>query len=312
MSRHYLGIEIGGTKLQLVAGDEDARILQKIRFDIKKEKGAEGIQNQLKEGIKSLRNDFTFSAAGIGFGGPVEWQTGKICVSHQIEGWSGFDLASFINSLTSCPVYMDNDANVAALGESVKGAGKDCPTCFYITLGSGVGGGLIYNGQIYHGANPGEVEIGHVRLDKKGRTVESSCSGWAVDKKIREAILTGSADILKNLVGAKKGGEAKFLVQAIEQDGNCAKEILNTTADDLAFGLSHVIHLFHPEIIIIGGGLSMLGEILIQQVEQAISQYIMKAFLPPPSIRLAVLGEDAVPVGALLLAKQCLRLQNQL
>jgi glucokinase len=299
----FLGIEIGGTKLQIVVGDESAKIKERFRFSVSTSEGAKGIRKQIETALKEIFCKTKPAAIGIGFGGPVDWKTGTICCSHHIEGWSDFPIADWLHSLTHVPVFVDNDANVAALGEAIHGAGKNFNPVFYVTLGSGVGGGLVVDGKIYHGAKPGESEIGHVRLDKAGTLVESRCSGWAVDKRIREAISQNKDCPLANLVGDKTGGEAQFLTPALEQNDSLAQQILNETAEDLAFGLSHVVHLFHPKIIILGGGLSLVGEPLRAAVEKFLPSFFMKAFAPGPKIWLAKLGEDSVPVGALTLAK---------
>jgi glucokinase len=235
----------------------------------------------------------------------VDWKTGKICRSHQIEGWSEFDLAGWIRQLASTPVIVDNDANVAALGEACHGAGIGLDPVFYVTLGSGVGGGLVVNGRIYHGSVPGEAEIGHVRLDRKGTTIESRCSGWAVDSRIRELVKKEPNSLLALKVGSAAHGEARYLAAASLEGDVAAKKILGDSAEDLAFGLSHVVHLFHPAIIIIGGGLSGLGEPFRLAVQNALGQFVMEAFAPGPIIKIANLREDAVPVGALELARQC-------
>jgi glucokinase len=155
---------------------------------------------------------------------------------------------------------VENDANVAALAEAVAGAGTDYANVFYITLGSGVGGGLVVDGRLYHGALPGETEVGHLRLDRSGTTLESRCSGWAVDGRIREAVRQHPGSVLAQLVGDTSPGEARFLYPALERSDPLAQSILHETSADLAFGLSHVVHLLHPEVIILGGGLSLLGE----------------------------------------------------
>ena len=138
---------------------------------------------------------------------------------------------------------------------------------FYVTLGSGVGGGLVVDGRIYHGAKPGEAEIGHVRLDRQGTIVEARCSGWAVDARIRDLKAKEPGCLLAQLAGQTVGGEAKHLAAAWEQGDAVAKRLLKETAEDLAFGLSHVVHLLHPEVIILGGGLSGVGEPLRAAVE---------------------------------------------
>jgi len=303
MQRHYVGIEIGGTKLQIVVGDGSAKIIERRHLAVDRDKGGAGIRGQIRAALTELIPAKKPAAIGVGFGGPVDWKTGQICRSHQIEGWADFRLGDWLQTLSRLPVRVDNDANSGTLGEALHGAGVGFNPVFYITLGSGVGGGLVVNGQIYHGAKPGEAEIGHVRLDRSGTIVESRCSGWAVDAKIRRLKTTEPDSLLVKLIGNSTGGEARFLALALEKDDTEAKRILNETAEDLAFGLSHVVHLFHPEVIVLGGGLSLVGEPLRAAVEGALRSFTMEAFAPGPKVRLAALGEDAVPMGALELAK---------
>lgn len=298
-----IGIEIGGTKLQLVSGHEPGRILTRKRLTVEKSNGAAGIRHQIEETVSQLIAEQKPRAIGVGFGGPVDWMTGRICRSHQIEGWSEFDLAGWLQDFCGAPVVVDNDANVAALGEAIHGAGAGFNPVFYVTLGSGVGGGLVVDGKIYHGASPGEAEIGHIRLDRHGTTLESRCSGWAIDARIRELGSRESASVLGGLVGPAQGGEAKHLAAALHWQDTAARRILEELAEDLAFGLSHVTHLFHPQIIILGGGLSNLGEPLSAAVEKHLRKFIMEAFAPGPQIRIAALAEDAVPMGSLELAR---------
>src|ERR1051326_711843 len=185
MQNHYLGIESGGTKLQIVTGD-NKEIQERRRFEVDRTRGGSGIREQIERVIGNLCSVSQPKAIAVGFGGPVDWKTGRICRSHQIEGWSGFELGHWLQRLTDRPVRLDNDANLAALGEATRGAGIGFNPVFYVTLGSGVGGGLVVDGKIFHGALPGEAEIGHVRLDREGTTVEARCSGWAIDAKIRQ------------------------------------------------------------------------------------------------------------------------------
>ncbi len=315
----FLGIEIGGTKLQIVLGDEAGKIHQRFRRTVAKELGGPGIRTQIEA---VLRDDMGFSgggldraavqpsaaarptppavaAIGLGFGGPVDWATGRIATSHQIEGWSGFDIAGWLRGITGLTVHVDNDANVAALGEALHGAGRGANPVFYVTLGSGVGGGLVVDGRIFHGASPGESEIGHVRLDKSGVVVEERCSGWAVDRRIREAVaLHPHGPLAKHAAGLTRG-EARALAPALAENDPLAQAILSELADNLAFALSHVVQLMHPQRIVLGGGVSLLGEPLRGAVAAALPRYVMEVFGGGPDVALAGLGEDAVPVGCL-------------
>lgn len=301
---HFIAIEIGGTKLQLFAGDDSGRIISRRKLAVQVEGDGEGIRRQIEAELPRLMRAHDSKAVAVGFGGPVDWRAGRVARSHQIEGWSGFDLASWLHGLSGLPVVVENDANSAALGEALRGAGLGFDPVFYVTLGSGVGGGLVLGGAIYHGAPPGEAEIGHVRLDRQGTILESRCSGWAVDAKIR-ALKTAEPDsALSRRLGEDTGAEAAYLPAALAQGDAAAERILRETAEDLAFGLSHVVHLCHPEVIIMGGGLSGVGEPLRAAVAQALPPFLMEVFRPGPRITLAALGEDAVPVGALELARR--------
>lgn len=298
----FLGIEIGGTKLQVVSGDATGKILQRWRFDVHSEAGGAGIRDQLAGTLPDVLRSEKPHAIGVGFGGPVDRAGGRICCSHQIQGWADFPLRDWLHEIASIPVFIENDANCGALAEARRGAGAGYNPVFYVTLGSGIGGGLVVDGRIYHGAKLGEAEIGHVRLDRSETILEERCSGWAVDRKIRDSKATGTQSVLFDLVGAEKGGEARYLGPALAQNDDVAWRILRETVEDLAFGLSHMVHLFHPEAIVLGGGLSLLGEPLRATLAQTLPQFVMEVFQPGPKIELAALEEDAVPTGALLVA----------
>lgn len=300
----YLALEIGGTKLQLAIGDAAGRLARCWRQTVDRAAGAAGIRAQIEATLPAALAAGDVAAVGVGFGGPVDWRTGRVARSHQIEGWSGFDLAGWLGGLTQLPVVVDNDANVAALGEALNGAGRGADPVFYVTLGSGVGGGLVTGGRIYHGAPPGEAELGHVRLDKAGTLIEQRCSGWAVDARIREAAALHPGSPLAQFTGSATRGEARFLGPALAEGDPLAQAILSELADHLAFGLSHVTQLLHPARIVLGGGLALLGEPLRTAVAEALRHYVMDVFGAGPEVALAELKEDAVPTGALRLAAE--------
>ncbi|MBC3786312.1 ROK family protein [Spirosoma utsteinense] len=301
-----LGIEIGGTKLQVVTSDASGRLATRYRHHVDPAQGAAGILAQLTDTFGQLSEQP--EAIGVGFGGPVDWKTGRIATSHQVNGWSGFDLAGWLREqIPGATIRIENDANVAALGEARRGVATGFNHVFYVTLGSGVGGGLVIDNQLYHGSFPGEAEIGHLWLvppsaDSPGQTIEQTVSGWAVDQQIRDLLPQLPADSpLRRMVEQERGGRkpATFLHEAYEQSDPVARMLIEQIGSVLALGLSHVIHLFHPDAIVLGGGLSLIGEPLRAAVRQALPRFVMKAFHPAPIVLLAKLGEDAVPTGAL-------------
>jgi glucokinase len=301
MSGCLAGIEIGGTKIQVVWGETPERIVERRVFRVDQAAGASGIRAQIESALGDASMP-RVRAVGVGFGGPVDYRTGRVCCSHQIEGWSEFDLGGWVQGLVGVPVRVDNDANTAALGEAVFGAGRGRDPVFYVTMGSGVGGGLIVGGEVYHGRLPGESEIGHLRLDREGNTVESRCSGWALNRRILEVVRGGAGGRLAELVAGDPGHEARHLGVALGEGDPVASGVMSELVGDLSFALSHVTHLMHPAVVVLGGGVALLGEPLRSAVADRLPGMVMEAFRPGPEVVLASLAEDAVPVGALVLA----------
>jgi glucokinase len=299
----FLGIEIGGTKLQVVAGNDAGQILQRCRYTINPKNGAEEIRTNITAAIHQLKSH-TPKSIGVGFGGPVDHIAGKIWRSYHVSGWSDFALKQWLEKISGLPAIVENDANVAGLGESRFGVGQKLSKVFYVTIGSGIGGGFVMDGKIYHGSLPGEMEFGHIRLDKSGRTVQDSCSGWAINEKVKRFTSENPNSFLASVVKKYPAAEAKALTEGLQQQDPTSKKLFDETINDLAFGLSHVVHLIHPEVIILGGGFSLIGEPLRTSVTSSLEHFIMDAFHPGPAIELSLLKEDAVPIGALILAAQ--------
>jgi len=298
----FLAIEIGGTKLQLFAGTGDGNIVDRRRFFVDRPRGAEGIREQIAQAVPELIEKWQPAAIGIGYGGPVDWRTGRIWRSYHIAGWSDFPMGDWLGERTGLPVFVENDSNLAALGEAMCGAGKGLNPVFYTNMGSGVGGGLVVDGRLYHGAPPGEMEIGHVRMYGPDRILEDDCAGWSLDRQIRAAVEKAPESKLAQLVAADPGGEARHLAAALEAGDPLAQSLLATLAGHFANALGVVVQLLHPEGIVIGGGVSLIGEPLRAAVAERLPQFIMDVYRPGPQIRLAGLREESVPVGALLMA----------
>jgi glucokinase len=298
----FLAIEIGGTKLQVCAGSADGAILDRRRFAVDRAAGGEGIRAQIAGALPELIAQWKPQAIGVGYGGPVDWKTGRIKCSHHVAGWNDFPLGEWLCERAEVPVFVENDANVAALGEALHGAGRGASPVFWVNSGSGVGGGLVVDGRLYHGALPGEMEIGHVRLERDGTIVEDRCSGWAVDRAVRAAVENDPQSVLARFAAGSKPA-ARCLTPAIAAACPVADRILTDAMNELAFALSHVVQLLHPEVIVVGGGLSLLGEPLRSRLAAALPRWVMDAFAPGPRVELAALGEESVPVGALALCR---------
>jgi len=297
-----VAIEIGGTKLQIAVGTPAGDILDRHRFAVDAASGAAGIRAAIAAALPGVVGQWRPGAIGVGYGGPVDWRTGRIVTSHHVSGWEGFPLGEWLADVAGLPVAVDNDANVAALGEALHGAGRGCDPVFYVTLGSGVGGGLVCGGSIFHGAGMGEAEIGHLRLGPAGEITEDYCSGWSLDRRLRAVVAAAPASPLARLVQASPGQEARHLGPALAAGDPLAAEILDGAAEKLALALSHVAHLCHPEVIVLGGGVALLGEPLRQAVALHLGRFMMEALRPGPRVALTALREDAVPVGAIALA----------
>lgn len=303
----YFGVEIGGTKLQVLAASRDGRILRQRRASTRRAEGAAGIRATIIAELRALQAEFSPAAIGVGFGGPVDWRTGVIVRSFHVAGWDGFALAAWLQAeLGGLPVLVENDAKAAAFAEANFGAGRGHRIVFYSNSGSGVGAGLVIDGDLYRGRSPGELELGHVLLDLAGHTVEERASGWSLDQRIRHQAKLEPAGRLAGLVSAAHGAgaEAQLLAVALADGDPAAGAILDEAARDYAYGLSHVAHLLHPEIIVLGGGVSLLGEPWRAAVARHLETFLMEAFRPGPPVVLAALGESVVPLGAAMIARR--------
>ncbi len=304
---NFLGIEIGGSKLQLATGSESGKIFEVARLEIEPASGAAAIRGKIEAYITEFKPRFDWQAIGVGFGGPVNWKTGRICRSHQVDGWNEFDLGDWLRDLSRLPVIVDNDSNLAAYAEAILGAGRGFNPVFYTNSGSGVGAGAVMDGSIYHGALLGEMEFGHLRLDREGTEIEHRCSGWAVDARIQAAIAGEPHGILADQVAVCGKPFAAALASSLEKNCPLARQILEETAESMAWGLSHVVHLVHPEVIVLGGGLAFIGESWREAIARKLRSFVMPAFLPGPQVRLSHFRDMVVPTGALLSAAAALR-----
>jgi glucokinase len=311
----YLGIEIGGTKLQLGVGAGDGNLEGLWRETVDVKAGPEGIRRQIIQAVPELLAQSKIDRGhlqgiGIGFGGPVDDHTHTIIKSHQIQGWDNVSLEKWLSDLLGMPAVLGNDADVAGLAEALFGAGQGLSPIFYITIGSGIGGGLIINGEIYRGCGRGAAEIGHLKVREiadgiRYQPLEEHASGWAISHKTKEALDRGIVSSMKE-VRQKSGGNltSEQVAQAALNQDALALSILHEAQSHLADAICHVIALLCPRRIVIGGGVSLMGEkLLFEPLRKMVAERLFKPFANCYEIVPAALGEEVVVHGALALAR---------
>lgn len=336
----YLGIEIGGTKLQLGVGPGDGTLVALERCEIEPALGAEGIRAQIAKLGPMLVQRHGVRRVGIGFGGPVDTATGHTLKSHQIDGWDDFSLVFWTHQTLGVPTLIGNDADVAALAEARFGAGRGRNPVFYVTVGSGVGGGLIIDGHIYRGRGWGAAEIGHLRpglhADRPEQTVEALASGWGI-AATAQARLSHLAHQVRRLpqavrdrqqledhLAAEQEAEeefahdlllrcdhdldalsAKLIAQAAADGNGLAAEIWQQACHTLGWAIAQVVTLVAPEVVVIGGGVALAGRTLFfEPIEAAVAQFVFPPFAKQFTIVPAELDEAMVVHGAIALAAE--------
>ena len=320
----YLGIEIGGTKLQLGVGQPTATSLATLeRLDIVAADGAQGILQQIEHQAPALIDQFNVEKIGIGFGGPLDATQGIVTKSHQIQGWDNFPLGQWCQQQLARPTLLGNDCDVATLAEAALGAGKDCRSVFYVTVGTGVGGGFVVDGKSPAEGRPAAAEIGHLRpgplAESSQATVESIASGWGIVAAARKQLLPGATDepaqieaneedrndLLSRCQAELENLTGEQIATAAAEGNLLATNILSQAIRVLGWGIAQVITLQAPEIVVVGGGVSLIGEErFFKPLREFVDQYVFPPLRGSYQIAPAALGELAVVHGAIIRAAQ--------
>jgi len=317
-----LGIEIGGTKLQLGIGQGQGSVAALERLLVEPSRGAAGILDQILAAFPTLLGKRNLSrqqidAIGIGFGGPVDGLHGLTKRSYQVSGWDDFPLTTWMSGNLGVPlVVLENDADAAGLAESRFGAGSGYSPLLYVTVGSGIGGALIIDDRIYRGLGQGATEVGHLRvpdITPSGARVlelEQVASGWAIasaaQDTARRMIDEGRTDwvVLTNAQGRPSQITAALVADAASQGDLESTAILDRARRAIAFALTQAIALLAPRRIVIGGGVSLVGEEnWFDPIRRLIDRDVFQPFRGRFDIVPAALGETVVVHGALALAR---------
>jgi glucokinase len=277
-----LSIDIGGTKFSMAVFDGDRMVRRESRAT-DSAGGREWLTEQIAAIAGEWRRDFRFQRCGIGFGGPVNFAAQRVVLSTHVGGWRDFDLCGFVRDVTGAPAVMDNDANVGVIGEAEFGAGKGFSPLFYMTLSTGIGGGIYENGRVWRGADSYGGEIGHLTIRPDG----PEC-----------------------LCGARGCFERMCCGLWLQRDhGRSAQELMHDRAFveryvvDLALGLKAAVMLLNPARIVIGGGIAKAGDRLFDPLRAELRRRITSWSGARLDVVPAALGDDSVLFGALVLAR---------
>ena len=309
----FLGIEIGGTKLQLGVGRGDGKIVRLDQFVVEPHQKADGILRDILRGAIQLREQYDVRRVGIGFGGPVDVKSGRVIKSHQIDGWDDFPLIVWISDKLGVPACMDNDCNVAALAEASHGAGRGYQSVFYVTVGTGVGGGLVVDGKIFGASRVAIGEIGHLRpgLDchDPNHTVESYASGWGIVSRAKARLDELSdteptrADLMHRCQNDLRQLTAVEIAQAAEVGNQLASQVIGQAVETLGWAIAQVITLVAPQVVVVGGGVTSMDDALfLKPLKNSSRRYVFPPLVDCCEIVPAKLESAVVVHGALALA----------
>ena len=310
----YLGIDLGGTNVAAAVVDQEGAILGKVSPPTPR--GVEAVADQMAAASRAAVEAAGLSmddiaSVGIGSPGAIDPENGMV------KFWSNLDfrnvpLAEMMSRRLGKEIYLENDANAAALGEYAAGAGKGSQSLVLVTLGTGVGSGAVLNGKLYTGFNYAGMEAGHMVIEHGGRPCtcgrrgcfEAYCSATALIKRTREVMQEDPNSLLWKLAGSPEAVNGRTPFDAAAQGDAAAGRVIDEYVDYLGCGIASLVNLFQPEVICIGGGPSAQGETLMAPVRYILNRedYARNNLHRTRLVR-ASLGNDAGIIGAALLPR---------
>jgi glucokinase len=294
-TRYVIGVDLGGTNIVVGVMPEDgsreiAMRSQPTRADLGSEVVVDRIVQMIEDAITVTRAETgasrsDFLGVGVGAPGPFDRQRGVVVVAPNL-GWRNLPLRDLISDRVGLPAALDNDANCATLGEWWTGAAKGARNVVGITIGTGIGGGLILDGRLYHGSSDVAGEIGHTTIDSNGRRckcgnygcLEAYTSGPAIAERAREALEIGQASLLPELVqGRLDRITAQTVYEASERGDQVARDVVRDTAKFLGAGIANLLNIFNPDVVVVAGGVTQAGEALFEPLNAEVRR---RAFRP--------------------------------
>ena len=309
-----VGVDVGGTKVLGGVVDASGKVLATSRRDTPREGGSE-LTKTIAEVALELMQEHSITAVGVSAAGFVSSDRKTMLATPNIADWNGVQLDVELTKLIGLPVVIENDANAAAWGEAKFGAGRNQAHMMMLTIGTGVGGGIVVNHELYRGAFGIAAEFGHLRVVPEGHLCgcgargcfEQYASGSALRRHAREAI-SASPDLARNLLargdGTIDGLTGQAITDAAREGDAVALAAFQTTAQYLGAGIASLAVLLDPSCVVIGGGVIDAGEILLAPTREAMKRYMPFAGKHPyPEIVAAELGNEAGLVGVADLAR---------
>ena len=311
MKNYVIGIDLGGTKISSALSDLEGNIVAKYTVPTDAFEGEAPVLGRIIESVEAVVVDGKITinevkAIGIGSPGPLDAKEGIIITTPNLP-FKNFNLVRPLKEKFNVPVYLDNDANVATIGEFMFGAGKGTENMIFFTVSTGVGGGAILNGKIYRGSTSNALEIGHSTVASEtgmrcncGNVgcLEAVSSGTAIARRAREAVLTNVETSLKKYDTVTS---YEVFVESAAGD-KVATEIRDLALNYLGIGVDNAIAIFDPDMVVIGGGVSKAGQVVFDKVQEVVNQRCFKSMAKHCKIVEAGLGTDAGVVGAVALA----------
>ena len=263
-----IGVDLGGTNLRIAAVSKDGQLLEKVTLGTKVALGRDHVITEMCDAIRRLSDQYrsggSFLGAGIGVPGIIDMETGTLRKSANLPGWSDYPVRAEIERRLGARVFLENDANVAALGEKWLGAARDVPNMAILTLGTGIGGGIVIDEKIWHGMNGMSGEFGHVPIEPEGipcpcgshGCAERYASATAVVRMARETIASGAAPALARAANSDPEFGAKSIYNLAIQGDEDARRIFRRFGKSLGLLLAGLVNVFNLDMYVIGGGVS--------------------------------------------------------
>jgi glucokinase len=312
MSKQFVGVDLGGTQIRAACVSLEGVLSARTARKTPASEGPDAVVRKLIAAIEETIDNVEgeVDAIGIGAPGPVDPATGIIYDPPNLPGWGTRSIGEPLEHHFDIPVYVGNDANVAALGEQQFGAGGKVQELLYITVSTGIGGGIVSKGKLFTGWRGLAAEIGHQTLVIDGPMcgcgqpghLEALASGPAIARQVREKLQDGLKSTVLDNVDSPDEITAAEVAKAAGEGDEVAKEAFRQAGMFIGIGITNLIHILEPELIIIGGGVSKAGPLLFEPIRATVEERVMSDIFKDVSIRGAQLEEDVGLYGAAALA----------